>query len=189
MLDVGFGGDGPTRPLPLIHGNVTTNIWPQENRLMLDHIDQQISRTPETKLWIYQYRNGAEEPWNSFYAFSLQEFLEVDFKITNFYTSESPGSFQRSTMLIVKFLRRPKEGGEQGEQEIFGKRMLVNNVVKENTGGKTRLVHVCKSEAERVEALQTWFGIRLSEDERAGIAGHVTELKVEDAARTDESLS
>ena len=177
MLDVGFGGDAPTKPIPLIHGNVTTNIWPQENRLWHDHIEQQVSRRSETKLWIYQYRNGAEEEWNSFYAFSMLEFLEADFRIINWYTGSSPESFQRSTLLIVLFLRRPKEGGEEGEQVIFGKRMLVNNVVKENTGGKTRIVQVCRTEGERVEALQKWFGMTLSDDERAGIVGHVTELK------------
>ncbi|KAF1974415.1 cysteine proteinase [Bimuria novae-zelandiae CBS 107.79] len=177
MLDVGFGGDAPTTPIPLIPNQVTTNILPQENRLVYDHIGQQVSRTPETKLWIYQYRNGADKEWNSFYAFPLLEFLEADFKILNWYTGSNPESFQTFTMLIIKFLRRPKEGGRDGEQEIYGKRMLVNGVVKENTGGKTKLVQECKTEAERVEALEKWFGMRLSDDERTGIVGHVTELK------------
>lgn len=177
MLDVGFGGDAPTTPIPLIHNHTTTNIFPQENRLVYDHIDQQVSRTPETKMWIYQYRNGSDKEWNSFYAFPLLEFLEADFKIMNWYTGSNPESFQTFTMLIIKFLRRPKENGEDGEQEIYGKRMLVNGTVKENTGGKTRVVQECKTEKERVQALEKWFGMRLSEDEKTGIVGHITELK------------
>ncbi|KAJ4293227.1 hypothetical protein N0V90_008509 [Kalmusia sp. IMI 367209] len=182
MLDVGFGGDAPTTPIPLVHNHVTTNISPQENRLVLDHIDQQVSRSPETKLWIYQYRNGADQPWNAFYAFPTLEFLEADFAIMNWYTGSNPASFQTFTMLIIKFLRRAREGGEvdaegYAEQEVYGKRMLVNGVVKENVGGKTYVVQECGSEAERHEALEKWFGMRLSAEERSGIVGHVTELK------------
>jgi arylamine N-acetyltransferase len=134
-------------------------------------------QTEQTKLWIYQYRNAADMEWNSFYAFPLLEFLEADFEIMNWYTGSHPESFQTFTMLIVKFLRRQKEGGEEGEMEVCGKRMLVNGVVKENTGGKTRVVQECRSEGERVGALEKWFGLRLSEEERKGIVGHSTELK------------
>ncbi|KAF2440667.1 arylamine N-acetyltransferase 2 [Karstenula rhodostoma CBS 690.94] len=177
MLDVGFGGDAPTTPIPLVHGHTTTNISPQENRLVYGHIPQQVVQTEETKLWIYQYRNGEEVEWNSFYAFPLLEFLEADFKIMNWYAGSHPESFQTFTMLIIKFLRRQKEGGEEGEMEVYGKRMLVNGVVKENTGGKTRVVQECSTEAERYEALEKWFGMRLSEEEKTGIVGHATELR------------
>ncbi|OAG06779.1 arylamine N-acetyltransferase 2, partial [Paraphaeosphaeria sporulosa] len=177
MLDVGFGGDAPTTPIPLVDGHITTNISPQENRLVHGHIPQQVVQTEHTKLWIYQYRNGKEAAWNSFYAFPEFEFLEADFKIMNWYTGSHPESFQTFTMLIIKFLRREREGGEQGEMEVYGKRMLINGVVKENKGGKTRVVHECRTEAERHEALENWFGMRLSEEEKAGIAGHSTELR------------
>jgi hypothetical protein len=49
--------------------------------------------------------------------------------------------------------------------------------VKENLGGKTKVVQECQTEAERVEALKTWFGIRLSEEEINSIRGWHTELK------------
>jgi hypothetical protein len=38
-------------------------------------------------------------------------------------------------------------------------------------------VQECRSEGERVGALEKWFGLRLSEEERKGIVGHSTELK------------
>lgn len=177
MLDVGFGGDAPTTPIPLVDGHVTTNIIPQQNRLVHGHIPQQLVKNEDTKLWIYQYRNGEDMEWNSFYAFPLLEFLEADFKILNWYTGSHPESFQTFTMLIIKFLRRQKAGGEEGEMEVYGKRMLVNGVVKENTGGKTRVVQECSTERERHEALEKWFGMRLSEEEKAGIVGHSTELR------------
>lgn len=96
----------------------------------------------------------------------------------NWYTGSSPDSFQTYRMIIVKFLRRLKEGeGEGGEEEIYGKRMLINGTIKENLGGKTRVVQECASEAERVKALEEWFGITLLEEEKVAIRGHCTELK------------
>ncbi|KAF2259221.1 cysteine proteinase [Lojkania enalia] len=177
MLDVGFGGDGATKPLPLLSGHSTHNLGNQEIRLIYDHIPTQTHRTEASKLWIYQYRNGPHLPWNSFYAFPELEFLESDFRIMNWYTGSHPESFQVFTLLVIKFLKREKEGAKNGEQEVYGKRMLVNGTVKENLGGRTRVVQECATEEERVRALEGLFGIILTGEEREGIMGHPTELK------------
>jgi hypothetical protein len=78
--------------------------------------------------------------------------------------------------MIVKFLRRPKSG-DVGEAEIYGKRMLIDGIVKENLGGKIKVVEDCKTEEERLEALKKWFRIRLTNEERTGIQGWGTELR------------
>ncbi|KAM0720142.1 hypothetical protein Q7P37_004278 [Cladosporium fusiforme] len=175
MVDVGFGGDGATKPIPLIEGRVSHNMGTQENRLIKDHIPPQVNRRPETKMWIYQYRNSPEQPWNSFYAFYEAEFTEADYGVMNWYTGYSPESPQLSGVLVIKFLRRHKADGD-GEDEVFGKRMLVDDVVKENLGGKTRIVQTCLDEYSRVAALRDWFDIELTEDEKEGIKGWQTEL-------------
>ncbi|OJJ46452.1 hypothetical protein ASPZODRAFT_25560 [Penicilliopsis zonata CBS 506.65] len=149
VVDSGFGGDGPIAPLPLTPGVVTANIGTQEIRLAHDYLPGQISQTESQKNWIYQYRNSTEQEWNSFYAFTETEFQRADFEVMNFFTSQSPDSFQRFTVLVVRFLRRG--------QEIYGKRMLVNGDVKENLGGKTQLVRRCQSEEERVASLSADF--------------------------------
>jgi arylamine N-acetyltransferase len=171
MLDVGFGGDGPTKPLPLISEHVTQNLGTQEVRLIHSTIPQQLEQSP--KLWIYQYRNGKDKDWNSFYAFPEMEFFQADFEIMSFFTSQYMGStnFQTSTVLIVRFLR-----GETKEEGIIGKVMLVNGGVKRNDGGKTRLVLTCMTEEERVKALEEHFDIRLTNEEVNGIKGRSTEL-------------
>ena len=76
------------------------------------------------------------------------------------------------------FLRRPNKD-VPGDEEIYGKRMLVHSVVKENLGGKTKVVQECHTDAERVEALKKWFGIHLSDEEIESIQGWHTELKSE----------
>jgi hypothetical protein len=180
MVDIGFGGDGATKPLPMISGHVLQNLGPQEMRLLHDHIPEQTDRSEHTKLWIYQYRNGADSDWHSFYAFPELEFLEQDFDIMHWYTGSSPDSFQTYRMMVVKFLRRRKQdedGDANAEEVIYGKRMLVDGIVKENLGGKTKIVQVCGTEEERVEALGKWFGIGVTEEQRKGIVGWCTELR------------
>jgi arylamine N-acetyltransferase len=168
MLDVGFGGDGATKPLPLVSGHIEQNLGPQEIRLVHDNIPGQTEGAQ--KLWIYQYRNGEDKEWNSFYSFPEFEFLAQDFEIMNFFTSTSQGevNFQTRTVLIVRFLR-------EGER-IVGKVMLVNGEVKRNMGGKTEVVMVCGTEAERVQALKKYFAITLTEEEKLGVKGRNVEL-------------
>ncbi|EME40322.1 hypothetical protein DOTSEDRAFT_56541 [Dothistroma septosporum NZE10] len=179
MIDVGFGGDGAITPIPLVDCTGTErtylNLGTQENRLVRDWIPAQAHRTEGSKLWIYQYRNGPEKDWNAFYAFAEVEAMENDFKVANRFTGSNPESFQTWTVIAVKFLRREKEDGS-GDAEIHGKRILFNEVVKENLGGKTRVVKECKTDTERVQALEDWFGLRLTPEEASAIKGWNTAI-------------
>ena len=167
VTDVAFGGDGATRPLPLIEGHITNNIGTQEIRLIHDNIPHQSNTS--SKYWIFQYRNGPDRDWYSYYCFPEVEFLPADFHAMNYFTSTSPDSFQTFQVLIVKYLRN--------DEGIYGKMMLVNGEVKKNTGGRTSLVKVCKTEYERIGALKEYFGIEFTEEEQSGIYGTITELR------------
>lgn len=153
---------------------VIRNIGIQDIRLIRDHIPSQVNRRPENKMWIYDFRNSLTAPWHAFYAFYDVEFTEADFGVMNWFTGCSPLSPQLDNVLVIKFLRRARENGEV--EEVYGKRMMVNGTVKENLGGKTVVVHECRTEAERVGALEEWFGIHLTKDERDGIRVWKTEL-------------
>ncbi|KAK1641478.1 hypothetical protein BDP81DRAFT_419046 [Colletotrichum phormii] len=179
MIDVAFGGDGATKPIPLTHDQALQNLGTQEVRLVQDHIANQVFRTEASKLWIYQYRNGLAKELNSFYAFSEGEFLEADFKVVNWYTSTSHDSFPKFRLSVVKFLgkRANLEDWAEGDEEIIGKRMLVGSVLKEKLGGKTRIVKDCQHESDRVKALEDWFGIQLTTEEKASIKRHWTEIR------------
>jgi len=167
MVDVGFGGDGAIKPILMVSGTIVQNIGSQQIRIIYDTISQLTDQSQ--KLWIYQYRNGLDKPWNSFYCFPEIEFLQTDFEVANYFVSKSPESFQTYQMLVVKFLRR--------NDEVYGKRMLVDGIVKENLGGKTVVLKTCITEPERIDALKQYFGIGLTKEERDGIQGHSTELK------------
>jgi arylamine N-acetyltransferase len=171
VSDVSFGGDGPTKPIPLISGTILQNLGTQEIRLIHDNIPCQ--QNAEPKFWIYQYRNSVDKEWNSFYAFPEMEFFINDFQIMNYFTSNFVGgtNFQTERVLVVRFLK-----GDGEEDGIVEKVMLVDGEVKRNHGGSTRVERVCGSEEERLEALKEVFGIRLVEEEVLGIRGTITEL-------------
>lgn len=175
VSDVAFGGDGPTKPLPLLENKIQTNLGTQEVRFVYDNIPQQTISTP--KYWTYQYRNSVDKEWNAFYAFTEMEFYLNDFVGMNHYTSTFTGesNFQTKTVLIVRFL---KGDGEDGERKIVGKVFLVDGVVKRNDGGRTSVVGICTSELERRKVIEEVFGMRMIEEEIAGIKGWSTELIV-----------
>ncbi|KUI59149.1 Arylamine N-acetyltransferase [Cytospora mali] len=169
--DVAFGGDGPTVPMPLKTGVVTRNLGTQEIRFAQEFLP--MSR--KHKFWIYQYRNGPEKPWNSFYVFNETEFLDPDFNVISYWTSQAP-TFQKTTVIIVKFVLKKGDHAD-AENKIAGKLMLVNGTVKRNMGGKTEVVEECSNEPQRLKALENWFDITLTEEEISGIKGYVTELR------------
>ena len=175
-MDVAFGGDGPTTPLPLDDlGTAFDNLGAQQVRLVHDLIPKQRMGSP--RLWIYQYRNGAHMEWNSFYSFPELEFFQEDFEVMNLWASAK--TVHRGTVLAVRFLREGdgvffSEGNVTGAKEevaVIGKVMLVNDVVKVNMGGKTEIVRRFQTERARVEAIRDYFGIELTVEEKDGIQG------------------
>ncbi|KAK0755021.1 arylamine N-acetyltransferase 2 [Schizothecium vesticola] len=182
VLDAGFGGDGPTQPMPLVEGLVHHNsVGTQEVRYSRGWLGGKSRFVPpgdDRRLWIYEYRNGVEKGWNAFYAFDADfEFLEGDFGVMSHYTSTAEASFQTRAVLVVRFLRGE---GEDGGVRVKGKVMMAGPVVKRNLGGKTEVIKVCETEAERVDALREWFGIVLTEEEAGSIRGRVSELRGEE---------
>lgn len=172
--DVSFGGDGPTQPLKLEDGYTILNMGTQEVRLVHDFVPEQTSRLPHQKLWIYQYRNGSDLPWMSFYAFSDMEFQSVDFEGLNFAVSQHPDSFQRFRVLTIKFLKRPDA------EDIYGKVMLVDGTLKINRGGKTEIVATAQTEQERIQILREYFLLELTQEQQDGIKGFATELPLKE---------
>ena len=167
MVDVGFGGNVPAQPLPLdSEDSQVNNIAPADVRLLYDNIPENTNRSQN--LWIYQHRNDAQSPWLPMYCFTELEFLPQDYETMNFETSQSRTSWFTYRIVVVKQILE--------EGEIVGTLMLVGVDLKRRIKGKTEELKVCKTEEDRVQVLKEWFGIKLGDDERAGIRGMVTEL-------------
>ena len=168
MVDVGFGGDGPTRPLPLTSGAVTRNLGTQEIKLVNENIVSNVD--PGQKLWVYKIRNHGRDEWKDCYCFPELEFLPQDYEVMSYFVNNSPASWFTTTVVAVRMLL-----DEKGE-EVVGKEMLWGAEVKRNMGGKTQLVKTCRTEEERIMVLRDVFGLVLSQEDRAGIAGSVAAL-------------
>ena len=167
MVDVGFGGNGPTQPLLLDTQHYPIkNITPADVRLIYDNIPENTDRNQ--RLWIFQHRNDPESPWLSMYCFTELEFLPQDYETMNFQTSQSRTSWFTYKIVVVKMILV--------EGEVVGTLMLVGGNLKRRIKGRMEDLKLCKTEEDRVQALEDWFGIKLGTDEKAGIRGMVTEL-------------
>ena len=171
VLDVGFGSDGATRPLPLSNsletGDVLQGIGAQQLRLI--HSSIASTTSPNQDIWIFQRRYSPSDEWRTAYCFTELEFLPQDYGVMNYYTSTCRTVFFTYAIIVVKLVM-------EGE-EIVGQLILTGSEVKRRIGSETEHLMSCKSERERVDALERWFGLRLTDEEKRGIRGTVTELK------------
>ncbi|KAE8378455.1 arylamine N-acetyltransferase 1 [Aspergillus bertholletiae] len=165
LIDVGYGGNGPRSPLPLVDGSTRKNIGTQAIRLVYEPLPGSRQRQ-----WIYQVRNAEDQPWIHNYAFTEMEFFQRDFEVMSFFTSHHSDCFLTSHVLVVRYLR--------AGDEVYGKIVLEDDKIKKNEGGKNMLVQTCMSERERVEVLRDQFGIELTEKEQKGIQGRISALAI-----------
>jgi N-hydroxyarylamine O-acetyltransferase len=88
LADVGFGGTGPLRPLPMAAGRVAEHgRW--AHRLSED-----------AGTWLLQLRRP--DGWFDLYAFTREPQYPVDFEVANHYTATYPDSFFRHQVLAQR---------------------------------------------------------------------------------------
>lgn len=167
MLDVGFGGNGPTQPLLLdASKSQAQNIEPADMRLTKQNIP--VNTDPKQKLWVYQHRNNPDSEWLPIYCFTELEFLPQDYEVMSFYSSQSRRSWFTYRIVCVKMMME--------EGELVGTLKLTGRNVKRRTRGETKHLTTCNNEEERVRALKDYFDIRLSPADAGAIKGMVTAL-------------
>ncbi len=92
VADVGFGGEGLLRPIPLEPG------------LQAEQFGHVFRLVPEGGAWVLQSRQG--DAWLDLYAFTLEPQFPVDFEMANHFTSTHPtSSFVQG---LVAQLRTPE---------------------------------------------------------------------------------
>ena len=169
MVDVGFGSDGPVRPLLLRDDeSMERGIGEQCMRLRAGNIADNTDE--EQKLWVYQTKGHLDdEEWRMKYCFTELEFLPQDYEVMNYYTSTNPKSWFTQVVVVVKMMME--------EGEIIGTISMLNAEVKWTVDGRSDISARFISEGDRIVALKDWFGIRLQEEEMEGIKRLVTQLK------------
>lgn len=86
----------------------------------------------------------------------------------SFFTSTSKTSWFTYRILCLKHLT------EDGE--LVGEIRLYENEVRRRVRGESELLATLTTEDERVQALEKYLGVKLSEPEVLGIQGTVTQL-------------
>jgi N-hydroxyarylamine O-acetyltransferase len=132
IADVGFGGDGLLRPLPLAIDDESSQFrWTY--RLV-----------EEGRHYVLQSRRSAG--WNDMYAFTLEPHERVDYEVSNHYTSTHP----TSPFTMMPIAQRPS----QEARYILRGRELTTD-----TGESVRSQTV--SDDELIDVLRETFGIDL----------------------------
>jgi arylamine N-acetyltransferase len=173
LVDVGHGSAGPHHPVPLKPGYSAINIGEQTIRLTQENIpdlltSKSASSSAPQQLWLYSYRHQDDGPWIPAYCFSETEFTPSDFTMMSSFMSTSRTSMFVTSVLCVKLIM------ENGE--LVGDLTLFGGELKKRIQGKSELLAECTTEQQRIDALDKWMGIQLTEEERNGIRGMLSEL-------------
>lgn len=179
LVDVGFGANGPTKPLPLVSGEETAGIGTTRFKLTYTALPGHTDRTQ--RMWMFSFRGDDDAPWVDAYAFTEMEFFPEDFEVMNLSTMTLRQSFFVQSVFCVKMAVETWEGGVEEDGEgvegvgwltLHGEK-VTRKIARKPAEGLQEL----KTEEERVEALKRWFGIELSEAEKGGIQGLSTEIR------------
>ncbi|KAJ5635774.1 uncharacterized protein N7484_009087 [Penicillium longicatenatum] len=169
MVDVGFGNNCATAPLPLREGATATHIGTSEMRLIRDSLVEFIDK--EQKVWIYQTRYNPTSVWVPNICFSDVEFLPQDFAMINFSVSQKRTSWFGQVFVCMRMIM------DQSEAQIIGQYVMSGKEVKKRVLGQTEILQVLHNEEDRVKALAKYFGMSLRQSEIQGIQGLTSEIR------------
>lgn len=176
LLDGGFGGQGPPRPLKLEHGSVAPQIAPAQMRLLHQSIPQFLN--PHQRVWIYEYRYNDRSEWSPMYCFTDTEFTPDDIESMNFAPSTSRHTFFTHKVVASRFTTdreedlgelpgTPTEASLGGE--IDGSITINHDNLKWRRRGVKVVHYTFKTDDDRVRALKKYFGITLADEDREAI--------------------
>ncbi len=147
LADVGFGGEGPIRPVPL-HGEIA------EQTVAAYRVVE------EGTLYVLQRRRGGV--WADQYAFGLEPALPIDYEVASHYTSTFPSSIFRRTSTIQ--LSTPE-----------ARHMLRGHTYTRQTANEDEVRELDTDKA--IELIREVIGIDLPEDElRRALLGETAVL-------------
>jgi len=169
VVDVGFGSNGPAKPIPLEHGYAFTTVTPARGKLLYRSLTEHSD--PDQRVWVYSVQEHADAPWRDMYCFVEIEFFPADFEIINLKTMTTPQSFFVQSVMCIKTILN------EDRTETVGWVILHRDYLKIRVGDKSEIVETFETEDDRIGALEKYFRIVLSEGEKKAIKGLASELR------------
>ncbi|GJJ15364.1 hypothetical protein Clacol_009640 [Clathrus columnatus] len=177
LVDVGFGGTGPVRPIPLISGTIVPGGFPPEENLLTrfvhPHAALHHSYSEDDVVvgdWAVSYRSpGTQDDWAIQWIFNLVELVNVpnDWIAYSQWLSVYPPKLFAENFFAIKYFLI------DGDENKVGRVFMTGNKTYRKVGGRSVLQKEIRTERERFDILKEDFGIIVSEEEIRNIRGAV----------------
>jgi len=86
----------------------------------------------------------------------------MDYEMMSFHVSTSPRIFFTQVVLATKLMKDERDG-------VLKRVNMMGKQVKVREGEKLEVVQELQTEEDRINALERWFGVILTSDEREAI--------------------
>ncbi|KUL91139.1 hypothetical protein ZTR_00838 [Talaromyces verruculosus] len=158
LVDVGYGADGPTCPLPLESGHISSS---QSFKLDYKHLPQHTDAGQ--MVWVYSRLKTRDNntTWTEIYHFSEVETFAADLEVLNHWNMAR--SLFAQAVVVQRFTQT-----ESGEIRSY---VLLRDLLKYRVGETEEVIEVFQNEGQRVKALVKYFQISLTQEEILAIQG------------------
>ncbi|ESK91089.1 arylamine n-acetyltransferase 1 [Moniliophthora roreri MCA 2997] len=180
LVDVGFGGTVPVRPILLEEGNVVEGATPTEkHRLSKGFIPGSSSENPTEWVWqvdcLHLKEGQSEQKWKLLYVFDETERFQVDINCGNHYVATFG---QNSTVFADNVLAIKHFWLDEApiEERQIGTVILFRGRVRRNIGAHAENIKDLKTDEERIEALREYFGVTVEKEWISNIKGRSAAL-------------
>ncbi|KAK7033583.1 hypothetical protein VNI00_012810 [Paramarasmius palmivorus] len=174
MVDVGYGGSGPVRPILLREGEVVEGATPTEKHRLTRGVmpgsssvkayQVHMSENPAEQVWQLEClheKEGKRNVWELVYVFDEVEKYQVDIDCSSHYVSTfDDGTMHAYSLIAVKNFWLDDSAIEH---RSIGAMILAGGTLKRTMGAHSEIVKVCTTEEERVEVLREYIGETVNE--------------------------
>lgn len=172
LVDVGMSARGPAAPIPLKDGYEAVSVAPRQVRVQRRSISERggMDADGEQEYWCYDMCSQPDEEdprnseWQSVYCFAETEYLPQDFEMMSWFASTSPSSY------FVRYVMCSRMILDEQKDAVIGDITLAGDTVRRTVNGQREVLRVCESEADRIEALEEFFGIVLTKEQAEAIS-------------------
>lgn len=167
VVDTSHGPSGFPTPVPIVHDQPATDIWPRQRRMIFESLPGWTNK--DQKWWRMQIRFAETDTWLDVWAFTETEWLPVDFQLIRLgYAALGTGWVMPSVCCFQTLFENDAP---------VGYLMVLEDELRKNYKGKTEVLQKFYSEEDRISVLDEVFKITLTDEEQRHIAGHAAEIQ------------